>query len=150
MVINENWFPPKNWMLPKITFLAQYCGRSFWVTSKFFWGNQFPYITTATWPSIKKFCGQLFLWEFFCVFDYQSRARNIKFYINVAKSYINLHRKNCLPNSYRFPTIYDFFHLFESLLAIFRQYKSCKNLIFCMNIHNYIVHHYSKYCISSF
>ena len=44
-----------------------------------------------------------------------------------------------------------FFQIFiKNLLVIFRQYKSCKNLIFCMNIHNYIVHHYSKYCMSSF
>ena len=54
-------------------------------------------------------------------------------------------RKNTLKKSYFKTRIFK-----KNLLVIFRQYKSCQDLHFCMDIHDHIVHHYCKNCISSF
>ena len=70
-------------------------------------------------------------------------------YKNVANSYINLHKKTFLTSKI-FPRLMIFLIFAKSLLVFLRQYKRCNDLIFCMNIHNHIVHHYCKNCMSSF
>ena len=89
------------------------------------------------------------LFSFICKYSIKSQTHTILHKCS-QMLYESSQKKIAFLTSKIFPQFMNFLYLIKTLLVIFRKYIRCTDIIFCMNTHNHIVHHYCRNCISNF